>query len=162
MRLWRTAKQKRQDEINAENQRAIDNIRRILEMPLELPILAFPQCPTVHPLNEFEILKQQRQEMRDAITAAGQKQIKPKAPNKRHCVTPSKRFRVVDRDGFKCQYCGATPGTSELHVDHIVPVCQGGTNEESNLITSCKTCNFGKSGKVYTATLNFVKETQTA
>jgi hypothetical protein len=32
-----------------------------------------------------------------------------------------------------------------LHCDHIVPVAEGGGNEETNLITSCVDCNLGKS-----------------
>lgn len=32
-------------------------------------------------------------------------------------------------------------------MDHILPVCQGGTNEPENLITSCEPCNQGKAGK---------------
>jgi hypothetical protein len=31
-----------------------------------------------------------------------------------------------------------------LHVDHIKPVAGGGTNEITNLITACATCNSGK------------------
>lgn len=34
-----------------------------------------------------------------------------------------------------------------LHVDHILPVCQGGTNDIENLITACSDCNLGKSGR---------------
>ena len=31
-----------------------------------------------------------------------------------------------------------------LHIDHIEPVAKGGTNELTNLITSCMPCNLGK------------------
>lgn len=54
------------------------------------------------------------------------------------------RFRVLERDGFTCQYCGAKAPNVELHVDHIVPVAKGGTNDESNLVTACAVCNLGK------------------
>lgn len=63
-------------------------------------------------------------------------------------VTPAKRFRVLSRDGGTCQYCGVkgpmAGGVAELVVDHIRPVARGGSNEESNLITACVTCNAGK------------------
>jgi 5-methylcytosine-specific restriction endonuclease McrA len=57
------------------------------------------------------------------------------------------RFRILVRDRFRCVYCGAKasdPGV-ELHVDHVKPRSQGGTNEPSNLATSCRPCNEGKS-----------------
>ena len=31
-----------------------------------------------------------------------------------------------------------------LEVDHVLPVCEGGTNDIDNLVTSCKDCNRGK------------------
>lgn len=54
------------------------------------------------------------------------------------------RFEVFKRDGFTCQYCGATPPSVVLHVDHIQPVKLGGDNSQDNLITACERCNLGK------------------
>lgn len=63
-------------------------------------------------------------------------------------ITAHIRFRVFERDKFKCVYCGM-PGTHcILEVDHIVPVSRGGTNEMFNLATSCADCNVGKSSRV--------------
>lgn len=58
------------------------------------------------------------------------------------------RAAVLERDNFTCVYCGAK-GTalSPLHVDHITPLIQGGTNDMNNLATACRECNCGKSGK---------------
>jgi hypothetical protein len=55
------------------------------------------------------------------------------------------RFEIFKRDGFRCQYCGATPVQEPLQCDHIIPVASGGTNDPENLITSCAACNIGKS-----------------
>lgn len=55
------------------------------------------------------------------------------------------RFEVFKRDAFTCQYCGAHPPDVLLEIDHIVPVADGGGNEEGNLVTSCVDCNRGKS-----------------
>jgi hypothetical protein len=55
------------------------------------------------------------------------------------------RFEIFKRDGFRCVYCGTTPTQSVLHVDHVVPVAEGGTDDPSNLATSCADCNGGKS-----------------
>jgi 5-methylcytosine-specific restriction endonuclease McrA len=57
------------------------------------------------------------------------------------------RFRVLQRDGFRCRYCGrsgSAPGVV-LHVDHVVPLAAGGTSTEDNLLTACEECNLGKS-----------------
>lgn len=54
------------------------------------------------------------------------------------------RFEVFKRDSFRCQYCGAEAPNVVLHVDHIKAVVDGGSNELTNLITSCIDCNLGK------------------
>ena len=58
------------------------------------------------------------------------------------------RFEVFKRDGFTCQYCGAKPPDVVLHVDHIVPVADGGGNEMDNLVTACQECNLGKGARL--------------
>lgn len=69
----------------------------------------------------------------------------------RKAISTRTRFEVFKRDGFKCLYCGRTPPNVLLHVDHIIPVCQGGDNSRDNLATSCDKCNFGKAGISLTA-----------
>lgn len=64
---------------------------------------------------------------------------------KRKALSKKTRFEVFKRDGFTCQYCGAHPPSAILHVDHINPVALGGGNDIDNLVTSCASCNFGKS-----------------
>lgn len=56
------------------------------------------------------------------------------------------RFEIFKRDGFTCQYCGGKPPTVILHVDHVVPVSQGGGSNAENLTTACRDCNLGKAG----------------
>lgn len=68
------------------------------------------------------------------------------------------RFEVFKRDGFKCQYCGSTPPTVVLVVDHIVPVKAGGTNHHDNLITACEPCNQGKAARSLEAIPQSLKE----
>ena len=57
------------------------------------------------------------------------------------------RFEVFKRDSFTCQYCGVKAPEVILEVDHITPVVEGGSNDLLNLVTSCRDCNSGKSGK---------------
>lgn len=54
------------------------------------------------------------------------------------------RFEVFKRDGFACVYCGGHPPAVILHVDHIHPLAEGGTDDEGNLVTACAPCNLGK------------------
>lgn len=65
--------------------------------------------------------------------------------SKRKAISKKVRFEIFKRDGFICQYCGSHPPQAILHVDHIVPVVEGGGNEDTNLVTSCDQCNLGKS-----------------
>lgn len=53
------------------------------------------------------------------------------------------RVRILERDGYKCHYCGSIGGKMEC--DHYIPVSRGGSSEDSNLVASCKACNRSKS-----------------
>ena len=66
----------------------------------------------------------------------------PKSPYVRIPLTQKERFFILRRDNFTCQYCKHTD--RPLEVDHIISVFDGGTNDPSNLITSCEPCNRGK------------------
>jgi hypothetical protein len=59
-------------------------------------------------------------------------------------ISRTVRFEVFKRDSFKCQYCGRAAPDVLLHIDHMKPVADGGTNDILNLITSCAECNGGK------------------
>jgi hypothetical protein len=66
----------------------------------------------------------------------------PRAPGRRL------RFRVFQRDKFRCVICGQSPRTCaglELHIDHVTPYSRGGASTFENLQTLCKDCNLGKS-----------------
>lgn len=57
------------------------------------------------------------------------------------------RFKVMQRDNFKCCICGKSPAKNpdiELHVDHIIPWVKGGETVLENLQTLCSICNLGK------------------
>lgn len=64
--------------------------------------------------------------------------------NKRKPLSKKIRFEVFKRDHFTCQYCGQMSPDVILEVDHIKPVAEGGTDDMTNLITSCRDCNRGK------------------
>ena len=51
--------------------------------------------------------------------------------------------RVAGRDGWSCFYCGAL-GDGSVHLDHVVPRSNGGSDEPDNLVISCEECNRAK------------------
>ncbi len=73
--------------------------------------------------------------------------------SKRTAISKATRFAIFARDNFTCRYCGRQSDVVPLEVDHVIPVCQDGTNDRENLITACKDCNRGKSGKTIPQTV---------
>jgi hypothetical protein len=62
-------------------------------------------------------------------------------------VGPRLRFRVFQRDRFRCVACGRSPATDLniiLHADHITPIALCGKTTIENLQTLCEECNLGK------------------
>ena len=62
-------------------------------------------------------------------------------PQKRVAFT---RFNLFLRDGFSCQYCGAT---GDLTFDHVVPRARGGVTSWENVVAACALCNLHKGSK---------------
>jgi len=67
-------------------------------------------------------------------------------PDQDSSLSPRTRFEVFKRDEFTCRYCGRTTPEVVLEVDHIIPRCEGGSNDPINLTTACWECNRGKAG----------------
>lgn len=79
----------------------------------------------------------------------------------RRFVPMDMKVRLLDRDNFKCQICGkfvtscrdakrfAKLGSGLYHIDHIVPVLQGGRATMENLRVTCPECNL-KRHKAFT------------
>jgi 5-methylcytosine-specific restriction enzyme A len=57
------------------------------------------------------------------------------------------RKYVLQRDNYQCQSCGKKASETQLNIDHIIPLAQGGKNDISNLQTLCQNCNLTKSDK---------------
>lgn len=67
---------------------------------------------------------------------------------KRKPISKKVRFEIFKRDSFRCQYCGNAAPDVLLEIDHIKPVKEGGSNDITNLITSCEDCNRGKGARL--------------
>ncbi len=60
-------------------------------------------------------------------------------------INPKKRFQILNRDNFTCQYCWLKAWQwVQLQIDHKIPVSKGWDNSLNNLITSCFECNIWK------------------
>lgn len=60
-------------------------------------------------------------------------------------IRPAKRLAIYHRDGFCCAYCGAAAEDGAvMTLDHVLACELGGTNEATNLVTACLSCNSAK------------------
>lgn len=62
-------------------------------------------------------------------------------------------LHILVRDKFTCVYCNYVGDTFEkwryLTVDHFKPRSEGGSDDESNLVTACVDCNQIKKAEVF-------------
>lgn len=73
--------------------------------------------------------------------------IEYKSENSRN-ISLSLRLAVLNRDNFRCVFCGKSPATdlwTKLHIDHIKPFSKWGKSTLENLQTLCAECNLWKS-----------------
>lgn len=56
------------------------------------------------------------------------------------------------RDDYQCQYCARRANElkprESLTRDHLIPMSRGGTNEWSNVVTACSSCNTRKANRL--------------
>lgn len=58
------------------------------------------------------------------------------------------RLGVLERDGYRCVYCGRSSRETALEIDHVRPRARGGSDHPTNLVTACVACNGGKSDRI--------------
>lgn len=99
-----------------------------------------------HFFENFKGIDLESEESTESINEIQQTPVEITTEEKR--TIPLKlRLKVLQRDNFKCVYCGASPATDsniQLHIDHIIPFSKGGKTEFGNLQTLCQNCNWGK------------------
>ena len=54
--------------------------------------------------------------------------------------------RQYDAQKGRCYYCRKKVG-EKYHVDHVIPLARGGSNDPSNLVIACPSCNTSKQDK---------------
>ena len=58
------------------------------------------------------------------------------------------RQNLLERDDYRCQYCGKSFAPKELNMDHVLPKDRGGGTSWENVVTSCIRCNSKKSNRL--------------
>jgi 5-methylcytosine-specific restriction endonuclease McrA len=59
-------------------------------------------------------------------------------------ITKWKRLAIYLRDGFACVYCERDMRADDPYnvtLDHLTPRSAGGSDDASNLVTACRSCN---------------------
>jgi 5-methylcytosine-specific restriction endonuclease McrA len=69
-------------------------------------------------------------------------------------VTVQEGVKILDRDQYRCQYCGLDGLASfdnalAMSVDFVVPRARKGKKDPKNLVACCRACNMIKGRKVY-------------
>lgn len=108
------------------------SIKRLEELGLlRVHRQVHPDNPKVHVPSVYELFPHQPK-------VAPTPQVVVPGPRKRLPISPTKRARIMSRDGNQCQKCGAT---ENLTIDHIQHWSRGGTNADANLRILCRSCN---------------------
>lgn len=90
--------------------------------------------------------RKMKKDVREAYEAVGARIMVRGRHDGRKWLSPQLRQFVWQRDEGRCAYCGADNG--EFHVDHIVPVAKGGSNDPENLTIACAPCNMSKGDRL--------------
>jgi 5-methylcytosine-specific restriction endonuclease McrA len=77
-------------------------------------------------------------------------------------IRPKKRWAIYKRDGGVCAYCGvhAVDGGDPVTftLDHLLPRELGGSNDATNLVTACLSCNSARQAKTFRAWLEHLRK----
>lgn len=74
-------------------------------------------------------------------------------------ANPLVRQQVLNLTDGHCSYCDVKLG-DDWHVDHVVPVSQGGPDSLANYIPACPSCNVSKNGSHVLAFIKRQRERQ--
>ena len=53
----------------------------------------------------------------------------------------ARRTRILLRDAMRCGECRRAVSGRQAHVDHLIPLEEGGTDDDGNLRTMCERCH---------------------
>lgn len=67
-------------------------------------------------------------------------------------ISKYKRAAIYERDGYVCVYCKESLDRDTATLDHLMPKVHGGSDDVTNLVTSCQPCNARKGDRIGIAT----------
>jgi 5-methylcytosine-specific restriction endonuclease McrA len=73
-------------------------------------------------------------------------------------TTIARRRFLYERDNGTCYSCGDSVSADAFELDHLIPVIDGGSSDESNLAVSCRWCNRSRGTKITEAVVHKIKE----
>jgi 5-methylcytosine-specific restriction enzyme A len=98
-------------------------------------------------INEVNTQKKSQSTKQKTKNAEVRSLSKRKKQKRSRHISASVRVSVLNRDRYKCVFCGRNSKQIDLEVDHIIPFSKGGSNDHSNLQTLCFDCNRGKGAR---------------
>lgn len=57
-------------------------------------------------------------------------------------------LRQFDRQGGRCYWCSELIDEDVYHVDHVIPLSRGGSDDPDNLVCACPHCNLSKGDRL--------------
>jgi len=72
--------------------------------------------------------------------------VKPAKEHAHYCTSDwaARRQRILVRDAYACRVCDEIVAGKAAHVDHRIPLEDGGTDDDANLQTLCVRCHGAK------------------
>jgi len=58
------------------------------------------------------------------------------------------RLAIIERDKSTCYLCGKVLEPHQVTLDHVIPLCRGGSHTADNLKVACRSCNCRKHSKL--------------
>lgn len=97
-------------------------------------------------IRELEDIRQRNEIWRDNAPLSGT----PARPGSSRSFSSRVRAHVWEQSNGICHYCSRPLNPfRNFSIDHVVPFSLGGTEDFSNLVAACKTCNSRKHAKPY-------------
>ena len=72
------------------------------------------------------------------------------APDTKRYADGAQRWNILERDHFRCRYCGAKVTFENANIDHVYPWKRGGQTDNVNLVACCRPCNKAKGNRWWT------------
>lgn len=146
-------KQKRIEEYNIKHKKIVSQTefkREIEEEPIIIQVIRKYSngIVTVDEVIEVDLKKLEKINKQLELSNWTLTRTEYNSKNQRKLMTKELRNKIKARDNYTCQICGKQMFDEVgLHIDHIIPVSQGGKTIESNLQVLCDKCNLRKGNR---------------